>query len=90
MLYEIEVRNFIKVDSFKKLDNFFQNNAKIVKIEKQEIIRYNTKGCDLKLKQENDVVKIVCQSSSAIQEIRPEMEVVADKKDFNNLKFIFS
>jgi len=90
MLYEVEVRSFLKPQGYKKLENYLRQNAKLINDIQMEIVVFLTSQGDLRLVKTDQELKLVYRLGSIYQSIRPEMEVLADTKDLSELEDIFT
>ena len=85
---EVEIKTFISKEKYEELLEFFRKNGKLIKEEHQETHYMNTQK-DLRLQKSNSSAKIWLKSGKIHDEMREEIEVFFDKKDFPKMQHIF-
>ncbi|MFW0862168.1 MAG: CYTH domain-containing protein [Candidatus Komeilibacteria bacterium] len=89
MLYEVEVSSLLKPAGFKKVYKYLKRSGKLLKEEQTETVVFETSKGDLRLVKNEEQVKLICKIGNVFHEVRPEMEVLADIKDMDELEKIF-
>ncbi len=90
MLYEVEVSSLLKPADYKEIYKYLKKNSKLIKKEQSETVVFETPEGDLRLVKNEEQVKLICKVGNVFHEVRPEMEVIADIKDMNELEQIFT
>ncbi len=86
MLYEVEVRNILKPQGYRKLDNYLKKHARLIDQKQEETICFRVKGGDLLLRRNNDEVKLTYKDKDVTHDIRAEMEVLMELNDFDAIQ----
>ncbi|OIO46593.1 MAG: hypothetical protein AUJ28_02315 [Parcubacteria group bacterium CG1_02_37_51] len=83
MLYEVEVRNILKPQGYRKLDNYLKKHARLIEQKQEETICFRVKKGDLLLRRNEGEVKLTYKDRDVIHDIRAEMEVLMGLNDFD-------
>ncbi len=87
MVFEVEVRSFISEQEYTRLLNYFSENARLVKKDKQETIYFL--GKDLRIQKNKFFSKIWFKEGKIHDKARKEIEIRFDKQDFEKLLELF-
>jgi len=85
---EVELRSFIAEERYKKLMEFFKENAKLVKEDFQET-HYFDCDSDLRIQKGNESSKIWMKKGKIHDDAREEIEIKIPKEDFEKAREIF-
>ncbi|MFH1667639.1 MAG: CYTH domain-containing protein [Candidatus Komeilibacteria bacterium] len=88
MLYEVEVRNILKPQGYRKLDNYLKKHARLIEQKQEETICFRVKKGDLLLRRNDSEVKLTYKDRDVIQDIRAEMEILMGLNDFDAIQEI--
>jgi len=86
---EVEIRSFISEKKYKELLEFFKQNAKFVKEDFQETHYFDCEQ-DLRIQKNNFGSKIWMKKGKIHDNIREEIEIKTDNKDFEKLGELFN
>lgn len=86
---EVELRSFISKEVYDKLLNFFNQNAKKSLEDFQETHYLNSEQ-DLRIQKNNYFSKIWMKGGKIHDDFREEIEIKFNKKDFEEIKKLFS
>lgn len=89
MLYEVEISSLLKPAGYKRVYKYLKRSGKLLKEEQTVTVVFETPKGDLRLVKNEEQVKLICKVGNVFHEIRPEMEVLADLKDMDELEKIF-
>jgi predicted adenylyl cyclase CyaB len=84
--HEVELRGPITWGKYKEILDFMNNNAKLIKKEKQTISYYLHPEFDLRIKRIKDRLKLVVKSGEMGDKSREEIEVELNSKEIKNLR----
>lgn len=88
MLYEVEVRSLLKPQGYRKLYNYLKKQGKLLEDIKEETINFRSRQGDLLLRRSEIGTKLTYKVGRVTDDIRSEMEVMADKDDFEEFEQI--
>ena len=85
---EVEIRSFINKSQFLDLKRFFNKKAKFIKGDFQETYYLDSRQ-DLRLQKNKYFAKIWLKSGKIHDEVRDEIEIKIDRKDFEKTLELF-
>ncbi|MBN1792145.1 hypothetical protein JW826_00455 [Candidatus Woesearchaeota archaeon] len=85
---EAEARSFISEEKYFELLSFFKENAKLLKEDNQETLYFDCEQ-DLRIQKNDFYAKVWLKSGKVHDDSREELEVKADKEDYELLEKIF-
>lgn len=88
MLYEVEVRSLLKPAGYRKLYSYLKKQGKLLEDIKEETINFQSSQGDLLLRRSEVNTKLTYKVGRVTDDIRSEMEVIADKNDFEEFEQI--
>ena len=88
MNVEVEIRSFISKEKYERLLDFFKENAKLIEEDNQESYYFNCEK-DLRTQRDSKGCKIWMKEGNIHDELREEVEVRFDRKDFEKVNEIF-